>query len=367
MFIKQEQIEEAEPLFDDREDLLEWMEDNGFMKAKKSVLIRLKEFAQAGEIYESEGNLVEAALLYQKIEDPTYKRRALDLLVKSLWQRMPFAWLERSKNLDTKKETTDLLSKAEALIQYADAVISRYLRIFRYTLNNDIESLVQEANNIPPDDNTSKIYALDRALQRFDKTKAKLGLRRGLLAQEQYLSLAVNLGGSIDLSRAGVQRLFGFEPLEQSQYAVVKLDQCLLFNSSILNELIDGDGNGRRQLARFPIRTVNKGRSIHSTDLLEFIRVFIAGRIYRRLDYHSRITMGLPDLRAPCLYHTIIGACRVAHCGRQHPPKEVKPSELFEARLATLTVQFRIISYFEWLLTSRITLNEISDCQRSIK
>ncbi|KDN37507.1 hypothetical protein RSAG8_10106, partial [Rhizoctonia solani AG-8 WAC10335] len=206
-YLRTAQYEQAEELFDDLDEQLEYMEDCGLESARIEVLEQHQRHEEAAEAAAEaafgKGDLLEGLRLLQSSNDPQLLRRAIEKALGVLWTLFPFR-----HQVDSENHTV-----ADALIQYVNnepRILTKeethQIDVFRAIRTGNqarIGSLAQShgifASNSP--------YRSTLSLLCFSYSSDTL------LTWKYFVQLS-ELIQTLDMSKLPTQRLLGVEPAE---------------------------------------------------------------------------------------------------------------------------------------------------------
>ncbi|KDQ17181.1 hypothetical protein BOTBODRAFT_185909 [Botryobasidium botryosum FD-172 SS1] len=297
-----------------QDELLELLEGYGFHAARVDILLDSGRTKEAAELRVQEGRLIEGIELFLKQDDPSSHQRAASCIISGLWKLLPLralasipsdarTILSLAKRLNVRHLNTLLRAEVSQDLDVFQALISKdeaQLRnLYRLHATHEphlailcLDDLLRTTPALQQLDVTPLIYVLDE----YDRYGELL---RGATVRQNLCSILK------------VQRLFGFEPMMDSDGAPIP-DKYRVWGSALLRE------NSRVELLRCG-RAISENADILADGgtLAHLLRSCITQRLYDRIfDLEEKLRYA--SALRPCLEFALRSQCSTKFCSLSH-------------------------------------------------
>ncbi|KDN37508.1 hypothetical protein RSAG8_10107, partial [Rhizoctonia solani AG-8 WAC10335] len=364
-YLRTDQYDQAEELFDDLDEQLDCMEDFGLESGRIQVLElhqRHEEATEAAvEAAFKEGNIVEGVRLLQSSEDPELRNQAVEKALGGLWILFPL-----SRQVGAVESPA-----ADALFQYlsisepgmlADSEETHQLEVFRIIHAGDlarIGSLAQSHGILASDSpyrSTLSLLCFPRSsgmlipsekwsIQHFINT-AKLTWK--------YVTQLFLFARTLDISELSSQRLLGIEPAEHRHSATGSSEDAIVSSGFRIYSTSPLFGLLQQREASDQITTSNHALGLTSSTATESVtRELALNAVYSLLNadifrVHEAASSSFQALY-PCLDY-VFENCKRSDCRRQHvnslQASETERQVSFNLRTRALIMQVHLVDKY---------------------
>ncbi|THG96062.1 hypothetical protein EW026_g5704 [Hermanssonia centrifuga] len=258
-YFKHQALERATNLFSSLDDALEFMDDYGFDTARATLLEGIGRIAEAAELHLAEGRTIIAIRLFiQDSQNAASKQRAEECLLEGLWKHLSFSLVPRP-GLDISDSPLGELLTLSNQMRDAGGSLSMKAQdevlMFQNIASGQLlrlQGLGEKFHN-SHQDSAATVLCLDHAFSKPLKTHimSHFELASFLQTFALYTGELKKIVLDADPSHStSLQRLFGFEILEDSKDNVAIGSGTFLHDFVSQRRRMAPDLNGRYILAR---------------------------------------------------------------------------------------------------------------------
>ncbi|KAG8690837.1 hypothetical protein FRC11_008770 [Ceratobasidium sp. 423] len=361
-YLRTEQYKQAEELFKNVDEQLDYMEDCGLESGRIHVLEQNQRHEEAAEVAAaaafSEGNIIEGVRLLHSSNDPKLLHRALEKALQGLWILFPFN--HQIGAVDNPAADTliqHLSNEPEALNEEQ----AQQLEVFRVIREGDIARIGELAQlHGKPASELSPRSALSFLC--FPRSSGGLVPSDAWSLQDfinsakvawKYFSPLFLFARTLDMSEISTQMLLGVEraehrPLstEASEGGFVSPGFRVYSTSLLYNYLLRLDAS-RRGVSTFN-HTLNVTSSTATESDTRELALNALYSILRAEIYKVHEAAASPDFQVlyPCLEFAVFGNCKRSDCRKQHTnslrASETECQVSFNLRARALIMQIHI-------------------------
>ncbi|KAG8917721.1 hypothetical protein FRC02_002906 [Tulasnella sp. 418] len=316
-YTKSYKFREAEKLFEDPEEYLDFLEDLGLDDLRLQVLENMQRFDEAASLAISRGEIVKGIDLCLRSTSSDSKGTARKALVDALWTKFSLG------NTPPAKTETEELMKRAPLVAEGHSEIEMFSAIQAkqvLTLTNLGRRFVDGGNL------TQALLALDCALRNPPPLKAEnldkvIRFLEGYQVYGQQVRSLIRLQDSVQ--KPGIQKLLNFKPLpsvlgeEPHEYVVAP-------SSILYSYVLQLDANKRNFTA--------DGLVTPQEELRHVIQHCLSYRYNQSLGQLHSLAIDIQALH-PCTLFTMFGECHRPRCSQQHADAKEITIEGFTKRV----------------------------------
>ncbi|KAG8941463.1 hypothetical protein FRC03_004498, partial [Tulasnella sp. 419] len=316
-YTKSCQFKEAEKLFEDPEEYLEFLEDLGLDDLRLQVLENMQRFDEAASLAISRGEIIKGIDFYLRSSNSDSKGTALKTLIDALWTKFSLG-----NPPPAQAETEELMGRARLVVEGHSEI-----EMFSAIQSQQVLKLTELGRFfVDHGSHTQALLALDCALRNPPALKVEtldkvIRFLEGYQIYGQQVRSLIRLQDSV--KKAGIQKLLNFKPLpsvlgeEPHEYIVAP--------SSILRpDVFQLDANKRSLTA--------EGLVLDQEDLRGVIRHRLSCRYNQSLEQLHNLAMNIEALQ-PCTSFTMFGECHRPRCSQRHVDAKEVTLEVFNKRV----------------------------------
>ncbi|KAJ7576870.1 hypothetical protein C8J56DRAFT_1171170 [Mycena floridula] len=332
VFFSQNKIKQATVLFDNPEDVLEYLEDRDLDNARAAVLVDLGRISEAAELHLSEGRTSTAIELFLKDQNNDQSvRQATTCILQSLWSKFSFG--VRPEMIDS--SASEMLDFARRLDpNHLEPYEQEQIRMFEYIASmsfNELGLLGAALYAKKPSFRAATLLSLDYYYSKdfhFSTLDAP-GVADKLNIFSIYVQLMSHLLAQRDYhSNVEIMLLFGIQRFSENRF--------LLPVNSYLHD----------RAARLPnTSTVDDDLIVSSSDLRLVLQQSVKTRLSERGSAQMDIASRKTPAFFPCPAYTVHKSCSRPDCPEAHLD-HITP-ELYNARVRIHLQQIFILQMLD--------------------
>ncbi|CAE6484842.1 unnamed protein product, partial [Rhizoctonia solani] len=362
-YLRTAQYEQAEELFDDLEEQLDYMEDCGLESERIEVLEQHQRHEEAAEAAAEaafgKGDVVEGVRLLQATNDDKLLRRAVEKALGGLWILLPFTQVD-SINYTAADALIQCVKNEPKILTDEEKYQFDTFRAIRSGDKSRIGSLAQSHGILASD----SPYRSMLSLLCFSYSSSKLISFEGQSLQDfinatkpawRYITQLSDLVRNLDISKLPMQRLLGVEPAEHRlAYTESSESGFRIYSTSPLFSCLEPPGSDA--LARYNALGITSVTSTESRTRQLAIDMLYSVLQTEVLNMHTAASSSNFLALHTCLDFAIFGKCKRIgsgsgpDCGRQHVNSfrlsETDRQVPFNLRVRALIIQIHFANKF---------------------